>query len=163
MPTGPGGLNPPATEEQIQTAERAVGHRFPEEIRASYLLHDGGYLPSSDEHPEWGPPIEILPLHRIAELHEGLLSCRDTWCDHQDGDEDCGCEWNQRNGDPVRQGNSWYPGWLPLHDGGDSSYRAVDLVPLRGGRVGQVICVDCGPPTQVEFGSFLDLLRAWSS
>lgn len=163
MPTGPGGLNPPATEEQVRAAEQALGYGLPEEMRASYLLHDGGYVPSSGERPEWGPPIEILPLRRIVEMREGLLECIDTWCDHQDGDEDCGCEWNERNGHPVRQGNSWYAGWLPVHDGGDSSYRAVDMVPLRGGRVGQVISVDCGPSTEVECGSFLDLLRAWSA
>lgn len=34
-------LNPPATEQEIEAAERVLGTALPESCRAAYLVHDG--------------------------------------------------------------------------------------------------------------------------
>lgn len=144
-------------EDEIRAAEQRIGVRFSEDLRASYLLHNGGPMPQVAGR-EWYVG-EVLTLEELAGLHEGLMRSRDTWCEH-DGPQDCGCEWYERNGQPVRQGNTWYRGWIPLIDNGDSEYWAVDLSPLVGGTLGQVIDVDrAGPPPEVVAPSWRSYLQ----
>ncbi|WP_438295922.1 SMI1/KNR4 family protein [Streptomyces sp. HUAS TT7] len=149
----PQGLAPGATDEEIRSAEERIGVRLAVDLRASYRLHNGGPMPfvAGRDWDVW----EALTLDQLVGLHEGLMECRETGCEHEAGLEDCGCEWHRRNGHPVRQGNSWYRGWLPVVDGGDSSYTVVDMSPLADGTVGQVIAVDCaGPAPEVIAGSW---------
>lgn len=156
-PRVPEGLAPGAAEGEIRAAEERMGVRFSEDLRASYLLHNGGPMPRVAGQ-EWYVG-ELLTLEEIGGLYEGLMGSIDTSCEH-DGPEDCGCEWHKRNGHPVRQGNSWYRGWIPLIDNGDSEYWAVDMSPLVGGTVGQVIDVDCaGPPPEVAAPSWRAYLQ----
>jgi cell wall assembly regulator SMI1 len=55
-------LNPGASEPQIVAAERAIGRRFPADVRASWALHDGGgWLTQHGE---------LLPLRGIVEQWE---------------------------------------------------------------------------------------------
>ena len=55
-------LQPGATDEQISNTEAALGVTFPEDVRASYRIHDGQYPDGPGLMDAW----EFLSLSRIV-------------------------------------------------------------------------------------------------
>src|SRR3712207_8524642 len=63
-------LQPAATEEQISNAEAALGVTLPEEVRASYRIHDG----QSPDGPGLMDAWEFLSLSRIVDRKSTRLN-----------------------------------------------------------------------------------------
>ena len=117
------GLAGPATGEQIAALAAVVGSVLPDDVVASYRVHNGqtrgtvtgpfGLLSTGEAANEW-------------EMWKGLA----------DGGEFRGREATPDDG--VRS-DWWHPGWVPvLSDGGGDSV-CVDLAPTDSGTAGQVI------------------------
>lgn len=122
-------LRPPATRQQIQDAEKALGVRFPDEVRQCYLIHDGqdpdhrGYPPAFLHGWEW------LRLERIVDEYN-------VWKDLVEGGdfEDAASE------PDIGVSEQWYDlGWIPLTYSGAGDHHCLDLAPGPGGQVGQII------------------------
>ncbi len=126
-------LNPPATDAQLDAAERHLGRRLPPDVRALYGLHDGQVQPTAAD-PRWAAGLvggaALLPL-------DGVLFHWDQWAGFEadsDLDEGAGSE-------PEGFVRTKYSlrGWVPLtHDGG-GNHVGVDLDPDVRGTAGQVM------------------------
>ena len=125
-PASASGLNPPASAAAIAAAEKAMGVTFPDDVRATYLRHDGQAPDSPWIFEGW----EWLSLERMVEewqVWKGLLDGGDF--EDTDGDGD---------GDTVRS-DWWNPGWIPLTYSGGGDHHCMDLAPGPQGENGQII------------------------
>ena len=156
-PTGPL-LAAGASEQALERVEAALGIALPEDVRASYRRHDGGFR------MRLATDIEILPLAGIAaawQILEELLH-----------DE----EWAQQQpyyfSEEVLVRSSWHPGpiqpvwwsrhWIPFAADQAGNHACLDLAPAAGGAWGQIIDWDheCGP-ARVLFPDFAHLLASF--
>lgn len=129
-------LAPGATDEDFRTAEEAMGVTFPDDVRASYRIHNGQrpvlvnvtYWPGLRTEPGFLYGDPWLSLRGMVRSWEMLYSLRG--------------EFSEVSGSPVGpvRSNWWHPKWLPvtLHGGG-GDYHCLDLAPKSRGKVGQVI------------------------
>jgi cell wall assembly regulator SMI1 len=119
-------LNPPATETEIGQLQMAIGHEFPKEFWASYLIHDGSDANSG--------PIAGLPLMSLAEI-------RTTWeswveiASYDDDDLDEPCQSEPANAIQLKYAHA---GWLPFC-GDSQNFVSIDFAPGKAGKFGQVI------------------------
>ena len=125
-PPAAAGLNPPASAEQIAQAEATLGVRFPDDVRACYLRHDGQDADAPWMIDGW----EWLSLERMCDewaVWKGLLD---------DGDfEDA-----TSGADGVRvRTDWWHPGWIPFTYSGAGDHHCIDLAPAAQGEAGQII------------------------
>lgn len=117
-------LSPGAAEEEIAATERFLGVSFPEDVRASFRLHDG---------QSGGPWLvrgcELLSLGRIREEWNAWKELLDR-----------GTFENFRSDSDGRVVEDWWHArWVPLtHDGAGNHY-CLDLNPGPKGRAGQII------------------------
>jgi cell wall assembly regulator SMI1 len=119
-------LQPGASDNQIQTAESILGIQFPEDVKASYRIHNGqqtihdyGLIPESQE---------FLSLERIQaewQLKKELL-------------DECSFEGGSKP-DPGIRADWWNAKWIPLISNGCGDSYCLDLAPAGGGNVGQII------------------------
>jgi cell wall assembly regulator SMI1 len=140
-----------ATDEQIGAAERAMGVTLPEDVRASYRIHNGqrndvqgaeygfGILEAEDflslENmvEQWRIPTELLREGKF----DGIIV---------DSSEEVKPEW-------------WNSRWVPITFSGGNNY-CIDLDPAPGGKVGQIIDVWFDAPERgVIAGSFMEWLE----
>ncbi|MFC8229834.1 SMI1/KNR4 family protein [Streptomyces sp. NPDC057287] len=127
-------LPPPATPAAIDAAERELGHRLPADLRALYLLADGDCVGREPRYLFQGNTW--LPLRHLVTARSGYGAAEPPW-------SGWGLEWDAVifDADPaetVRRCGG-HPGWLRFASGEDGNYLAVDTVPARNGRPGQVI------------------------
>jgi cell wall assembly regulator SMI1 len=132
-------LPPGASEEQIRTAEREIGVRFPDDLRVSYLLHDGsnriwlsskGYLM-----PLFKP--QYLPKRKQALFNEVVESWKFMTDMLKNGQfEDPGFR-SQPVG-PIKP-DWWNAQWVPITYNESGDHVCIDMSPAKGGGVGQVI------------------------
>jgi cell wall assembly regulator SMI1 len=113
-----------ADERDIRSAETLLGLAFPDDVRESYLLHNGSnetgvfenqWLLSVDEvvatwslcrqGMAYGPFQGLKPPQRVGPI-------RDCW---------------------------WSTRWIPITNDGSGDYICIDMDPADGGSVGQVI------------------------
>lgn len=110
-----------ASAEDINRAEWAIGLRFPDDLRASYLLHDGsggyGIFP-------WG-----YAFLSLRELVREWRQNRDLLAGHDRATDPSG---------PIRPVH-WNPNWIPVGSNQSGDYDCIDLDPAPGGTIGQVI------------------------
>ncbi|ANY08759.1 SMI1/KNR4 family protein [Pseudonocardia sp. HH130630-07] len=135
----PGAANtrPPAGPSEVAAAEQVFGRPFPDELRATYLLHDGQW----NDHPRspgYKPErmTSLFPAtYRMLPLAEAAAQYRD-WLQVVEmvGHEHV----TVRAGDPVRA-HYWDPGWWPLAVDGGGNALVVDTVPEPGGDPGQIV------------------------
>jgi cell wall assembly regulator SMI1 len=147
-----------ATERAIDAVEDVLGIRLPEDVRATYRRHNGGF--SLD------PVIamDMLPLTEMAELWRIL---EDLLHDEQ---------WATQppyyfTDEVVRSGHQagpvqpvwWHRRWIPFASELAGNITCIDLAPAAGGTVGQIIDWDheCGP-TRVLYSSFESFLSDWA-
>lgn len=118
-------LNPPATPEQIAAAERHLGVTFPDDVRATYLRHDGQTPTGPGLFGGW----EWMPLGEV-------VGHWDLWTELHDGGEFDGF-----TGDPGGRvvADWWHRAWVPLTHNGAGDSHCVDLHPGPAGTPGQVI------------------------
>ncbi|WP_129840270.1 SMI1/KNR4 family protein [Streptomyces sp. RFCAC02] len=122
---------PPATPAALDDAERRLGRRLPEDLRALYLVADGDGV-DYDHHylfgDAWLGLTGMVAAYGI--LDQVVSSPWELAWDSVVFDAD--------PPDTVRRCGA-HPAWLPFASGEDGNYLAVDLSPARDGRPGQVI------------------------
>lgn len=119
-------LQPGATEAAIQKAEAFLGVEFPEDVKASYRIHNG-QSGGSNLIYAW----ELLSLERTLEEWQ-------VWQELFAQGEFEFSESQPRG--PIRT-YWWNPFWIPLTDNGAGDHHCLDLDPAPGGEVGQIIAV----------------------
>jgi cell wall assembly regulator SMI1 len=138
-----------ATEDQIQADETAMGVTLPEDIRASYRIHNGqrndmpgaeygfgilgaeDFLSLENMVEQWHTPTELLREGKF----EGITV---------DSSEEVKPDW-------------WNPKWVPVTFSGGNNY-CIDLDPAPSGKVGQIIAVWFDAP---ERGVIADSFMEW--
>jgi cell wall assembly regulator SMI1 len=114
-----------ATEGQLEALERAIGSRLPDDVRESYLLHNG----TSDLLGVG----EVMPLNRV----EAMWQMYAAW-QHENG-YGLGPDWDPRDIEGPIKPIWWSALRIPVtHNGGGDSVM-IDLDPAEGGTGGQVI------------------------
>jgi cell wall assembly regulator SMI1 len=114
-----------ASEAQIAEVEAALSIKLPEDVRASYRIHDGqsAYKEGLFE------GREFLSLARIREEWE-------VWKDLLDSGDFKGCE---SEPDVGIRNDWWNEKWIPITYDGAGNHDCLDLAPADGGTVGQII------------------------
>ncbi|MFD0562205.1 SMI1/KNR4 family protein [Kitasatospora saccharophila] len=126
-------LDPPLTPGQIEEAERRLGHRLPDDLRALYRVANGCDVMADGL---WLGSLRWLPLDEAVRAHA-------NWARHPhrpDLDQPTDVRVMAEPGPPdtVRRCLN-HPGWIPFATADDGNYHAVDLAPAEHGRPGQVI------------------------
>lgn len=118
-------LNPGASDNDIADTETFLGVTFPDDVRASYKIHDG-QLP---DQPGLLDAREFLSLERIRDEWK-------VWKELLDGGDFDGI-----NSEPHEgiKNDWWNPAWIPLTYDGAGNHDCLDLDPAPGGKVGQII------------------------
>jgi cell wall assembly regulator SMI1 len=129
--TPPGTLRPPpgAAEGLLRETEAKLGTRLPEDVREFYRLHDG--LGGS-----W-----LLHHGELLSL-AGVLRQWEMYCEWQRKDGyGIGPDWEpQQLSGPIKP-VWWNPRRIHLTDN-SGNHRTLDLDPLPGGRLGQILWHD---------------------
>jgi cell wall assembly regulator SMI1 len=117
-------LNKPATAKGVAAAEKLMGVEFPEDVRASYLLHDGqvGAAPIMGE---W----QLLSL-KVMKSRWKMLK--------ESYDEGKFEESRVKPKGPVKA-EWWNPKWVPVAYNGAGDLYCVDLDPAPKGKAGQLV------------------------
>lgn len=123
-------FQPGATEEEIQAAEAALGIVFPNDVKASYRIHNGRM--------ELGDPEQNIA--RLCSLREIV----DTWermKKYADGaKEQVPDDWLDGTGQPILvRAETWNVKWVPLLNSETGILTCVDLAPSPLGQKGQII------------------------
>jgi cell wall assembly regulator SMI1 len=148
-----------ASEQAIEEVERELGVTLPEDVRASYRRHDGGFS------LEPVIAMDLLPLKEMAEwwrILEQLLH-DERWArqpPYYFTDEVVHSGYQAGPVQPVW----WHRRWIPFASELAGNLSCIDLAPAPGGSVGQVIDWDheCGP-SRVLFPNFERLLATWAA
>lgn len=123
-------LPPPVTEATLDAAERRLGHRLPDDLRALYLIADGGADLDLFPNNAW------LSLDSMVAEHTEWGADRRPWYGWD-------LEWEAVVFDASPAGTvrrcGGHPGWLRFATGEDGNFLAVDTAPARNGRPGQLI------------------------
>jgi cell wall assembly regulator SMI1 len=120
-------LNPGATEEAIQKAETTMGMRLPEDLRASYLRHNG-------------QPYDANGLLE-GYLFQPLEQVVADWKVWKERTEEGAFEGLDGDPEPFIQGDWWNVKWIPVAANGGGDHICVDMAPAHGGYYGQVIAM----------------------
>ena len=151
-------LAPGASEEAIKHLEGVLGVTLPEEFRASYRRHNGGYEIKLVSH------MEILPVEGILANWQILRELLD--------DDDWASTPPYYFTDERALRSGWQPGpiqqvwwnqsWIPFAEDNAGNLTCLDLAPAPGGPIGQILDWDheCGP-SRTLFSSFHQFLRAF--
>jgi cell wall assembly regulator SMI1 len=121
-------LAPGATVEALDAAERKMGVRLPEDVRESYLRHDGEQ--------------EFLGLF-LGWWQMSLQDVQREWAFER---------WEERaprSRGPVKA-QSWSPRWIPVLANGAGDFLCVDLDPPEQGTPGQLILVHHDDPERIR-------------
>lgn len=117
-----------ASPKTLDLAEECLGFALPEEVRESYLVHDGSGDADIMPHTAYGligvPHLSLSDAIRDRQMWLGFL------------DEGGFREPSPRG--PIRR-DWWNPRWLPVTWDGGGDHLCIDLDPAPGGVPGQVI------------------------
>lgn len=141
-------LEPGATDQDIQQAETALGITLPEEVRASYHLHNGGaHIADPGSHFLW----ELQCLEDIV----------DDWNTSRKIDH--GLLVPILPEDQV-QPRQWDLHWIPLLSDPGFGCLCLDLAPGPAGQGGQIVEViwENPDPRPVIAASFQELLHLYA-
>jgi cell wall assembly regulator SMI1 len=114
-----------APPEQVDALERTIGARLPDDVRESYLLHNGtGWLLTYGE---------VMPVEGV----EAMWRRYDQW--QRENGYGLGADWqpDQLSG-PIKS-IWWNRLRIPVTDNGGGDPVMIDLDPAEGGTRGQVI------------------------
>lgn len=117
-------LDQPATEKQIEAAEKQFGAKLPRVVKDSYLIHNGTKYETLLD--GW----ELLSLENAVDAWKFLKGLQ------TDGTLDVDCRTDSEYIKPVW----WHERWIPILYDRCGNYLCADLAPQRGGRRGQIIC-----------------------
>ncbi|WP_256991432.1 SMI1/KNR4 family protein [Burkholderia sp. AU6039] len=123
----PGGLNGPASDDEIAALQTALGTRLPDAFVDSLRIHDG----QADSGDEFSGSDALLSSHEILaqwRIWKGLVDGGDF--DGMESEPDPGI------------GDDWYNlKWIPFTHDGSGNHLCLDLEPAEDGCSGQVIRV----------------------
>lgn len=137
-----------ATEQEIASAETALGQPFPNDYRESLSLHDGQMVNQYGCSPPFTHGLDLFPLAKTISRRQGVSELLD---------ERLRQDLTISTHGPVRP-VWWDRLWIPFADDGNGNYCCLDLNPAAGGHVGQIIRVwNESHLRTVVAGSF----RAW--
>lgn len=123
----PGGLNGPASDDEIAALQAALGTQLPDAFVDSLRIHDG----QADSGDEFSGSEALLSAHEI------LAQWR-IWKGLVDGGDFDGMESEPDPG--IR--DDWYNlKWIPFTHDGSGNHLCIDLDPAEDGFPGQVIRV----------------------
>lgn len=117
-------LQPGATAEEIATTEAHLGVALPDDLRASYRIHDG-----QDDEASLIEGVELLSLARV----------RSEWTVWKELLDDGTFEDTTSAPDGPIRPDWWNARWIPLTYDGSGNHYCADLDPAPGGNVGQII------------------------
>lgn len=122
-------FQPGATEEELQTVETALGVVFPEEVKASYRIHNGKMV--------IGDPGQRL--RRLCSLQE-MVRTWEMMKKYASGEKvQRTDDWLTWEGQPIRvRMETWNVNWIPLLEA-DGDLFCLDLAPTPHGQMGQII------------------------
>jgi cell wall assembly regulator SMI1 len=150
-------LRPGASESEIRETEQFLGITFPEDMRASYLIHNGQWSYFRDR--MWRCDFSFIPAPYTREFLS-LERMRTEWTYLTEDLRDGIFEDEEVEVDEEIQAAWWSPCWIPVSAGDFRDLHCADLHPTSEGIVGQIINVYCGSADKcrnVEAMSF----RSW--
>lgn len=139
-------FQPGATEDEIRQAEVAMGVQLPDDIKASYRLHNGSnrhfLIGDRQFHSLW-------KLHSLAEMVDHWNILKETIettfpkqdeivfeADFEVAEDKVPVYW----GSVIQVATGWwYPEWVPILEFGNGDALCIDLAPEPAGQIGQVI------------------------
>ena len=118
-------LNPGASDQEIAETESFLGVTFPDDVRASYRIHNG-------QAPDQGGLIEACELLALEDIRNQWS----VWKELLDAGD-----FADSRSSPVGPivTDWWHPKWIPLTYDGSGNHHSLDLAPAPGGNVGQII------------------------
>jgi cell wall assembly regulator SMI1 len=151
-------LQPGATETEISELEARLSICFPEEVRASYRIHNG----QSDEDGSFSSFLyryELLPLesiYRAWEINQEINQQMQIRMAHEEDID------GQTSGDALN------PLWIPLATDISGDHYCLDLSPDPKDGLGQIIKLDyeqdaypvMSPSFHMWMGQFADALES---
>jgi cell wall assembly regulator SMI1 len=120
------GLNGPATEQELDATERALGVKLPEDVRASYRRHNGQPDSKNSLLGGW----DFMRLDRIRAIWKMLteLFAQDQFKGFR----------NDASAS-IMSRDWWNPKWVPFAENGSGDHYCIDLAPGKRGKLGQVV------------------------
>ncbi|HLO50751.1 MAG TPA: SMI1/KNR4 family protein [Kamptonema sp.] len=123
-------LQTAATDEAIAQAEKLLEIELPEDVKASYRIHNG----QDREKPGIFEGWNFLSLQEVIKAWESWKNLLDEGVfNEEDGNNGCASD------GLIRTDMWWNPKWIPITAelGGDNY--CLDLDPAPGGQFGQII------------------------
>lgn len=156
-----------ATDTEILDTERFLGVTFPDEVKASYHLHNGSngkmLIGDPDQHiyqlyssvemmSDWQQEMDLQrQIEQRAEQNRQArrdirLQQQKNWMDEGgllDAENEGFFSLDQQvRCNPPDRGWWWHPGWVPLLRSDSGVRLCLDLAPGPAGRIGQIIQLD---------------------
>jgi cell wall assembly regulator SMI1 len=125
-------LQAPAAPQDIQNTERALGQQLPDEMAASYRIHNGSRGGAAPLLGKW----RLLSLDQIEERWRELNTFNEN---QKDAEDEFGDKEFETQTDPGIQEGWWRNAWIPIASNGSGDFLCVDLDPAPGGKRGQII------------------------
>lgn len=139
-------LNPPATLREIAESEQLMGKVFPDEVRLSYLRHNGEVRDSGGLFAGW----EWLSLKELC--HDWLALKELLDMGQFEG-------WETHSNPFWVKDEWWNPSWIPITGSATGDNYCFDLDPAGFGKSGQIIVWYHATPERPllagSFGAFL--------
>lgn len=150
-------LLPGATESDIKFAESTMTVTLPDDFKAAYRLHNGGY------NIEIATEMTTLPINEIIAEWQMLKEVAEsgTWGDIRPYYLDDDSSSNGRKFGPL-QPVWWHLQWIPFATDSGGNLSCLDLAPPSEGSLGQIIDWDHEVgPSYASFISFEKLLATF--
>lgn len=145
-----------ATDAELQQTESSLGILLPDEVKASYRIHNG----SNGKEMIGDPMQRVYHLYSSAEIVMDW-QVQKSWMDEYREDEDISFELNLSVRCCPNRGWWWHPKWLPLLANQKGVRLCLDLAPGPAGQVGQIIALDsdagdiCPPVVAISWQALL--------
>ena len=149
-------FQPGVTEEEIQAVEAALAIAFPEDVKASYRIHNGSNRRSLIGDP--GQDLwELCSLDEVVSYWNMLEKYAMGWKVDLAKDE-----WLDVRGQPIFvRAECWNLRWIPLlHANG--TFLCLDFAPTPYGHMGQIIAHDPVDGTTWVASSWLAFLSTYA-
>lgn len=125
-------LQPGATDEELRLTEAVMGIELPQEVRASYRVHNGCNGWPCIEH--WRL-VSLAEMSEIWQMMKGILDDQDPTNEYFFGPQD-----GEILSEPFPlQVVWWHPKWIPLLEFGNGDGLYVDVAPGPTGHHGQLV------------------------
>ncbi len=115
-----------ATEEEIWSVEEQIGAKFTDDVRASYMVHNGQLGMADPLMGEW----QLLSLKDL-QIQWSMMK-------HLFDEEQFANVQSKPTTSSVKA-DWWNPRWVPLSYNGAGDFYCLDMEPAIDGNVGQII------------------------